>query len=467
VNEHTGHAHRRSSPGGTGPDATTAGGSHRRLDQARLSQNGLGGTAEAVKITALVVAPLVCALGALGGIGSFATVRHLAVPWFGTGAWIVPVGMDIGILALLAWDLLAEYLGLSWPLLRWTAWAFIAATTYLNIAAAHGNPTASIMHAAMPVLFVTVIEGIRHLIRQITGLAAGTRIERIPLSRWLLAPRTTFLLGRRMILWHVTSYRDGLQLEYQRLLAVSRLQQDYGRWLWRWRAPLQDRLALRLALETAAATEMETMGTARPSGKPEPAASLLTQLPRQCLIAPPQSRTAPLSEDDERLVGEAAAIMQDAKRQRARLSQAALARELRSRGHQIANERLGWLSATARKRLPREQPDLRGRSYDGGIRRSHCSRGTAHRRRRLCSPQGQEELAVRHGGARPSHADPAREAAQVPAIDYYPLPRRLRRTKQSTPEQRHNHLAISRDRPSSVGPGHWQMNSSHQAVEAL
>jgi len=112
--------------------------------------------------------------------------------------------------------------------LRWTAWAFVAATTYLNVAAAHGSPTAAVMHAAMPILFVTVIEGIRHLIRQHTGLATGTRIERIPLSRWLLAPRTTFLLARRMVLWHVTSYQDGLALEYQRLLAVSELQQAYG-----------------------------------------------------------------------------------------------------------------------------------------------------------------------------------------------------------------------------------------------
>jgi Protein of unknown function (DUF2637) len=211
VNEHAGQSYRRGGPGETGAEAATAPGSQGRLSQA---ERGLTGTAEAVKIATLVVAPLVCALGALGGIGSFATVRHLAVPWFGTWAWIVPVGIDTGILALLAWDLLAEYLRLSWPVLRCTAWTFIAATTYLNIAAAHGNPTASVMHAAMPVLFVTVIEGIRHLIRQITGLATGTRIERIPLSRWLLAPRTTFLLGRRMVLWHVTSYRDGLHLEY-------------------------------------------------------------------------------------------------------------------------------------------------------------------------------------------------------------------------------------------------------------
>jgi len=278
----------------------------------------------AIITAASVVAPLLCALATLGGIGSFATVRYLAGPWFGHLAWIVPVGVDAGILALLAWDLLAEYLGLPWPVLRWTAWAFIAATVYLNIAAAHGSPTASVMHAAMPILFVTVIEGIRHLIRQITGLATGTRIERIPLSRWLLAPRTTFLLARRMVLWHVTSYHDGLQLEYHRLLAVSRLQQAHGRWLWRWRAPLQERLALRLALD----------------------------------IAQPSPEATPLSEDDERLIDEAARIMRDPRQQRARLSQAALARELRSRGHQIANERLRWLTATARTRLPGEQPEL-------------------------------------------------------------------------------------------------------------
>jgi hypothetical protein len=338
--------------------ATAAPRSHRRRDQAPPFGHGLTGTAEAVRIASLIVAPLVCALGALGGIGSFATVRHLAVPWFGAWGWIVPVGVDIGILALLAWDLLAEYLGLSWPVLRWTAWTFIAATIYLNIAAAHGNLTASVMHAAMPILFITVIEGIRHLIRQLTGLATGTRIERIPLSRWLLAPRTTFLLGRRMVLWHVTSYQDGLQLEYQRLLSVSRLQQTHGRWFWRWRAPLQDRLALRLALETAAGTEADTAVTPLPAVRSELVAGLLAQLPKQCLIAPPQSQTAPLSKDDERLVGEADAIMRDAKRQGTRLSQAALARELRTRGHRIANERLRWLTVTAQTRLQGEQPDL-------------------------------------------------------------------------------------------------------------
>jgi hypothetical protein len=170
---------------------------------------------------AATVAPLICALGILGSTGSFTTLRHLARPWSSATAWTVPAGIDLGILTLPAWDLLTEYLGFPWPVLRWTAWTFAAATTYLNIAAAHGPMTAAVMHAAMPILFITVIEGIRHLARQHAGLAAGTRIERIPLSRWLLAPRSTALLARRMILWHITTYRDGLTLEYEHLAAAT------------------------------------------------------------------------------------------------------------------------------------------------------------------------------------------------------------------------------------------------------
>jgi hypothetical protein len=300
---------------------------------------------------------LLSALAVLGGIGSFTTVRDLAQPWFGHLAWIVPIGVDLGILALLAWDLLAEYLSLSWPVLRWTAWAFIAATVYLNIAAAHGNPVAAVMHAAMPVLFITVIEGIRHLIRQLIGLATGIRIERIPLSRWLLAPRTTFLLGRRMILWHVTSYRDGLALEHEHLTAVSRLQERYGRWRWRWRAPLGERLALQLAPaaatiaadDTAAETDAVT-GSSRPR-----------------LAALPQSAD-PLNERDTKLVDAAADVVREADRQGIQLSQAMLARRIRAGGLSIPNQRLGWLGAAARAeaRANPEPDDSLGRETRAG-----------------------------------------------------------------------------------------------------
>jgi hypothetical protein len=325
-------------------------------------------------------------LATLGGIGSFATVRHLAVPWFGaSSAWIAPVGIDIGILVLLGWDLLAEFLAMPWPVLRWVAWTFIGGTVYLNVAAAHGNPVGSVMHAAMPSLFIVATEGIRHLARQLTGLANGTRIEGIPLPRWLLAPRSSFTLHRHMVLWHVTSYHDGLRLEYDRMLAISHLQETYGRWLWRWKAPLRKRLALRIApAEIALRSDDPTALTpatatgpipaaATPAAASEPATieppdtqpaasapkvipplAILGFLPKKHTVEidPPATLPTQLNERDRQLVQAASAILRAAQDNGGSLSQAALARQLRAQGHAIANERLGWLIQAAEERPP-------------------------------------------------------------------------------------------------------------------
>jgi hypothetical protein len=337
-------------------------------------------------IAVAVLSLLSGGLATLGGIGSFATVQRLAVPWFGaSSAWIAPVGIDIGILVLLGWDLLAEFLAMPWPVLRWVAWTFIGGTVYLNVAAAHGNPVGSVMHAAMPTLFIVAIEGIRHLVRQLTGLANGTRIEGIPLPRWLLAPRSSFTLHRHMILWHVTSYHDGLRLEYDRMLAISHLQETHGRWLWRWKAPLRERLALRMApAEMALGSDAPTALTPATATEPIPAAATPAAASEPATIEPPDTQPAAsapkvipplailgflpkkhtveidppatlptqLNERDRQLVQAASAILRAAEDKGDSLSQMALARQLRAQGHAIANERLGWLIQAAGERPP-------------------------------------------------------------------------------------------------------------------
>jgi hypothetical protein len=45
-----------------------------------------------VRTVALIIAPMTLGLATLGGLGSFATVRQVAEPYFGRLAWIVPVG---------------------------------------------------------------------------------------------------------------------------------------------------------------------------------------------------------------------------------------------------------------------------------------------------------------------------------------------------------------------------------------
>jgi hypothetical protein len=98
----------------------------RTLAARTLTRQGQDGTARrdpsigrrwAFRIAVAVLSLLSAGLAALGGIGSFSTVRTLAVPWFGApSAWIAPAGIDTGILVLLGWDLLAEFLGMPWPM---------------------------------------------------------------------------------------------------------------------------------------------------------------------------------------------------------------------------------------------------------------------------------------------------------------------------------------------------------------
>jgi hypothetical protein len=211
--------------------------------------------------------------------------------------------------------------------LRWTAWAFIVATVYLNVAVARRNPKAAVMHAAMPILFITVIEGFRHPIRQATGLANGTRIEHVPVVRWVLAPRSSFLLFR-----HITTYRQGLALENERLRTIGRLQETYGHYLWRWRAPLGDRLALRLEPVPALASRVVGPETGPLLGR--------------------------LTAKDRRVVEAAMVISQDARDKGVTVSQAVLGRALREQGLQIANNRLRWLVTTVDAHLQERGPEL-------------------------------------------------------------------------------------------------------------
>ncbi|MCP9970531.1 DUF2637 domain-containing protein [Actinomadura madurae] len=212
-------------------------------------------------------------LAGLGGYGSFASVQDVAEPWFGDQAWIVPAGVDLGILALVSVALLLEWLAMPMPALRWIAFAFTAATVWLNVSAAHGDVTGMVMHAAMPVLFITFIEAVRHAIRRRAGIAAGTVREGVPVARWLLAPFSTFRLWRRMVLWQITSYPRALTAEQRRRHALALLESHYGR-KWKARAPadvvwmLSDGVMLDQAL--ARVTEL-TAPKPAPEPVPEPA----------------------------------------------------------------------------------------------------------------------------------------------------------------------------------------------------
>lgn len=205
------------------------------------------GTGE--RVGAAVIAVLATLLGVIGFVNSFERVEAAVAPSFGGLAWSVPLGIDIGIAVFTGLDLVMARLGMRLAWLRVVPWALVAVTIYLNVAD-EADPVAMVAHAALPGLWVIAVEVGAHMVRHWAGLN-GTgrdrqRLDRVRLSRWVLAPVSTARLRRRMILQEIVSYREALAWDGQRRRSKSDLQDRYGRLAWRWQAPRRERLDYRL-----------------------------------------------------------------------------------------------------------------------------------------------------------------------------------------------------------------------------
>ncbi|QHC26602.1 DUF2637 domain-containing protein [Streptomyces sp. GS7] len=186
-------------------------------------------------------------IAAIGFTGSYAAVRALAEKkGFGAFAVVFPIGIDAGIVVLLALDLLLTWIRIPFPLLRQAAWLLTAATIAFNGAAAWPDALGVGMHAVIPLLFVVAVEAARHAVGRIADITADKHMEGVRLTRWLLAFPSTFRLWRRMKLWELRSYDQVIQLEQDRLVYQARLRARYGR-AWRRRAPVESLMPLRLA----------------------------------------------------------------------------------------------------------------------------------------------------------------------------------------------------------------------------
>lgn len=186
-------------------------------------------------------------ISGIGFAGSYNAVRDLAMEkGFGAFSYAFPIGVDAGIVVLLALDLVLTWLRIPFPLLRQTAWLLTAATIAFNAAASWGDALGMGMHAVIPVLFVVVVEASRHAVGRIADITADRHMESVRMMRWLLSPVPTFRLWRRMKLWELRSYEEVVRLEQNRLVYRAQLRFRYGRG-WRRSAPIQALLPLKLA----------------------------------------------------------------------------------------------------------------------------------------------------------------------------------------------------------------------------
>ncbi|MFF5695035.1 DUF2637 domain-containing protein [Streptomyces albidoflavus] len=213
-----------------------------------------GGLTRAQTITA---AAIVGAALTLAGIGLYLSFEHVAVfaheqLGFATlgKARLFTVGVDVGILVLIALDLLMAWLRRPIGWVRFPVWLLTGATIVLNAASA--APTAgawttldyvaAFAHGIVPVLFIAVVEigktAIDRVVREVTP-AQG-----VPLHRWFLSPAPTFALWRRMKLWAVDSYAAAVELDKELRVYRVMLERQHGSVR---KAPSDARLPLKMA----------------------------------------------------------------------------------------------------------------------------------------------------------------------------------------------------------------------------
>jgi len=255
-------------------------------ERARQARPLTSGERRAVSVTSVLAA----VLGLIGFANSFRAVADAARASFGPLAVTVPIGVDLGIAVFSALDIVLARLDLRPRWVRLVPWTLTAATVYLNVTGQHGG-FAKVAHAVFPALWVIAVEVAAHVVRIRAGLAAGTVMDRIRPSRWLLAPVPTARLMRRMVLWEIRSYPDVLKRERDRLLALTELQDTYGRHAWRWRAPRRTRALYRLGELAPASAQPETCPWPRPA--PALPAAPARRAPRTAPAPAPRTAPAP------------------------------------------------------------------------------------------------------------------------------------------------------------------------------
>ncbi|MBT2210319.1 DUF2637 domain-containing protein [Actinomadura sp. NEAU-AAG7] len=315
-----------------------------------------------------VVVACVVFLGLLGFVNSFAAVEHAARPSFGWFAWTVPLGVDLGIAIFAALDIVLARLDMRVRWLRLIPWTLTAATVYLNVAD-ETTMFGVVAHAALPCLWVLAVEIGSHVVRIRAGIQAGTRMDGIRVSRWFLAPWPTLKLWRRMVLWEIRSYPEALGRERDRVLALTDLQDTYGRWSWRRTAPRRVRALYRLGELAPSAVAAVSDGPEQPSGTtsgtvPEttPETAPKTARGRSARSSRSTSRTGArtgrsrktrTAPDVDDLMPLGWRISADLAERGKPLTRDALAAELREAGSPTGNERVGALLS----RLKTEAPD--------------------------------------------------------------------------------------------------------------
>ncbi|MGW3984126.1 DUF2637 domain-containing protein [Streptomyces mirabilis] len=210
---------------------------------------------ELVLVVAIVLAA--ATVSTLGLLSSYTALETKAATWGWDWPWLLPVGIDVAIPAFTGANLILIRMGMELRWIRWVPRALTAVTVYLNWQAS-STAGGRLGHAALTLLWVIFSEIASHVYGTRIGAVTGKkRMETVRRSRWILAPIPTARLRRRMILWEITSYEEALTRLQEQTYLRAQLKEKYGR-RWRSKAPLEQRMALKLGEAPAALADTLT-----------------------------------------------------------------------------------------------------------------------------------------------------------------------------------------------------------------
>ncbi|MEW2467893.1 DUF2637 domain-containing protein [Streptomyces sp. NPDC046994] len=192
-------------------------------------------------------------VGALGLASSYRALEDKAAAaalqggWgWGEYAWMLPVGVDLGILTFSIVNLLLVKAEKPLAWVKWVPRVLTIVTIILNWSTG-ATLQGKLGHAALAALWVVLSEIAAHLYAAHIGRLKGRRqMERIRFSRWVYQPVSSFRVNRLMKSWEITSYEEGLERDRQLMVYRSGLRSQYGRW-WRFKASEENLQPLRLA----------------------------------------------------------------------------------------------------------------------------------------------------------------------------------------------------------------------------
>lgn len=183
-------------------------------------------------------------IGAIALGLSFLSIDRAARPYFGGASWAIPVLMDTAIGVMTFFSIVAELNKLRAPLARYSARALVALTVYANVAP-QPSLYGKILHGAPPIVWVIVVAVAENLVRRLARLSDPREIEPVRRSLWALRPFATWRIWRQMRIHEIPTYAGALDRDAARSAVVGRLRLHHGR-MWRQKAPLAERIALRL-----------------------------------------------------------------------------------------------------------------------------------------------------------------------------------------------------------------------------